>query len=125
MYEDDDDMVEEVHTLAVHLTDEAITVLTDLDPFEHGIAGLAAEWVQIWCRGHIYFIDSVEREDWPATTWLSITVNNDAFTHLAFTGRDMGRSPAEVAATVINERARTLMLRQEQGWLLRPRPPVA
>lgn len=103
-------------TLFVAITDDAVEVLTSLDPFEYGIDRVAVDWVERWYRGN-YYTESIERSTWPTTTTLELDVDPAAVKHLRQIGRALRRAPGSVASAIINERAGSLLRRKRQGML--------
>lgn len=110
-------------TLTVDITDEAVTILASLDPFERGIGPVAADWIERWCRGN-YDTESVEVTVRPTVMSLDITIRRTALLHLAEVARSLDRTAAEVASTIINERGKALAERKRQGRLTGPPPTL-
>lgn len=103
--------------LRADITAQAITLLTELDPFEHGLEDTATSWVNMWCRGN-YATESINRITWPVETTLFLPVCPQAYVHLLRLGTELRRTPDNIASSIVNQRAANLEKRKTQGWLV-------
>lgn len=116
MHEHEDDPVRGFH-LKAHITAQAVAILTELDPFEHGLEGTATSWINMWCRGD-YATESIDRLSWPVEGALFLSVCPQAYARLVSLGASLGRTPDNIASTIVNQRAANLAKRKKQGCLL-------